>query len=681
MAEVKVVNNRISAGGKEISLLSGEIHYWRLNPEYWEHILDRAAELGLNCLCTYIPWHYHETEKGKYDFEGKTGPQKDLVKFLELVKARKFWLIVRPGPYLYTEWSNKGIPDYLVQYHRNSKEFKKLSEGYVKSVCAAIRPYLASSGGNIIMVQAENEVDIWSRIYEKEMGFLSEPGEFQVFLEKKYGKIQELNRRWGTSCKAFSEAKPVTVPLLDDNFSRKKHLDFCEFRLWFCQEVTAWAVAEFRKNGIDVPVSLNTYPSQDVQPWSALQEQCDVFGMDTYPVNEFGGYPAEQRVFLDRIRYLNTFAKIRFIGEFEIGVWQGAHHWLGLMHPNHYRLINASALQAGAAGWNWYMLVNRDNWYFAPINERGNKRMEMFPVFQDIVKWYRAVEPADCERQTETGATHYLLQDCSSDVWRENPALQALYDADIDYDFFDVETGKLPKKVLFYANRQFMSRKAQENLLKYVENGGTLVLFQDFPRADDDLQPLNVLNIKEPDRILEYHSVAVKLGMESAEVSCPLFVYDSVPGEKIAGVSVAMDRPSMEEEMNFEDLQKGLEYTIGYMEKRGKGSIVVVGVRPNAALMLALHKWLGVDIPARSLARGVTSSLLKRKDGKYFLIVTNNTNEQKYTKMELSKAVFGSGNWKAKDLLTGETSAFSPAAGLSVPVERKDGAVFELVKE
>jgi len=302
-------------------------------------------------------------------------------------------------------------------------------------------------------------------------------------------------------------------------------------------------------------------------------------------------------------------------------------------------------------------------------------------VFQDIIKWYRAVEPADCERVTDTGVTHYLLQDCSTDIARENAVLQALYEADIDYDFFDVEAGKLPKKVLFYDNKQFMSQKAQKNLLEYVENGGTAVFFQDFPRLDDNLLPFNLLGVKEPDKILEHHTVEVKLGKESPEVSCPLFVYENVPGEKITAVSVAMDKPSMEEEMNFENLQKGLEYTIGYKEKRGKGSIVVVGVRPNAAIVAALHKWLGVDIPARSLARGVTSSLLKRNDGKYFLIATNNTNEQKYTRIELSREIFGGGGWKGKNLQTGELLSFSAVSGMTAAVDRKDGAVFEITKE
>ncbi|MFH1369448.1 MAG: beta-galactosidase [Elusimicrobiota bacterium] len=678
MPEVKVRDNRIHAGDKEISLLSGEVHYWRHNPDCWETIIDRVKELGLEAVCTYVPWHYHEYKEGVYDFEGKTNPQRNLVKYLDLLKSKKLWLIIRPGPYLYTEWVNKGVPDYLVQYHRNHKEFKKLSEGYIRRVCEVIRPYLASSGGNIIMVQADNEVDIWSRLYEKDMGFLNEPGEFQVYLEKKYKSVSELNTCWGTKYKKISEAKPAAANIIEDCHYKKRFLDFCEFRLWFCVEVFKWAGEEFRKNGIDVPISMNAYPSHDIQPWREIHKHCDIFGVDLYPVREFSSGPYEQRWTMDRMKYMHTFAAVPYLGEFEVGVWPGAHYNLGVLPPNHYRLTNLTALQCGIAGWNWYMLANRDNWYFCPINEWGRKRMELFPVFQDLVKWYKMIEPADCKRLTDTAVTFYLLQECSWDVKPENNVIQTLYESDIDYDFFDVETGSLNRKVVFYANKQYMSRKAQKNLLDYVENGGNLVFFHDFPRQDDNFQPLNLLGVKEPDKILEAHYVDIKLGKETATANSPMFVYDTVPGEKITAKVTATDKPSLEEEMSFENLANGQEYTIGYREKRGKGSIVVVGVKPTQTLVTALHAYLGAEIYARSLAQGVTCALLKRKDGKYFIIATNNTNEQKYSRILLSEKVFGAKKWNAKNLLTGEEFTFTAEQGLAVPVGRKDGTIIEI---
>lgn len=669
MISVKLQDKRIVVGGKHLPLISGEVHYWRLNPDCWEKIIDRVKELGLEIIATYVPWEYHETAKGKLDF-GK------LVRFIELAKKKNVWLIIRPGPYLYTEWVNKGVPDYMVKYHRNHPEFKKKSEVYIKKICSVIRPFLATAGGNIIMVQADNEVDIWSRWYEKDMGFLDVPGEFQKFLKNKYKNIKELNRCCGTRYKSFDEAKPVTEDVIDDFFYKRRYLDFCEFRHYYGVEVAKWAVESYRKQKINVPICLNAYPCVDIQHWRKFQDIADVFGIDLYPVKEFN-WLTEQRGTMDSVRYARTFAGIPYIAEFECGVWQGNHYTLGILTANHYRLICLSVLQAGIAGWNWYMLVNRDNWYMCPINEWGRKRNELYPVFKEIVSLYRRVSPAECNKLTDTAVSFDVLQTAAYMPYcSDNPVLNSLYGADIEYEFFDVDTGKINKKILFYNNKQFFSEQAQKRLLDYVVAGGNLVVFRDFPRLDENFRPLNVLGIKEPDKILESHDVKIHLGKEECFLRSPLFVYNNVPAEKIVAEhsSSVPAEQSLEEENKFDLLMAGQKYTVGYVQKKGKGRIIVIGVKPCPGLMIAIHKHLGVDIPSRSLLPGVTSSLLYRS-GTYFLVVTNNCNEDKYAKIRLSKSLSGD---TATDLSTGEKIIIETPAEITVYVPRKNGTVVEI---
>lgn len=670
MVDVKLQDKKIAVGSKKIPLISGEVHYWRLNPDCWDKIIDRVKELGLEIIATYVPWEHHEVAKGKLDFS-------KLVKFIKLTKKKNIWLIIRPGPYLYTEWVNKGVPDYMVKYHRNHPEFKRKSEDYVKKVCNVIRPFLATNGGNIIMVQADNEVDIWSRWYEKDMGFLDKPGEFQKFLKNKYNKIEKLNRCWGTHYNNFNKAKPITRDIIDDNNYKRRYLDFCEFRHYYGLEVARWAVETYRKQNINVPICLNAYPCVDVQHWQKFQEITDVFGIDLYPVKEFN-WLTEQRGTMDSVRYIRTFSNIPYIAEFECGVWQGNHYNLGILTANHYRLICLSVLQAGVAGWNWYMMVNRDNWYMCPINEWGRKRNELYPVFKDIVNLYKKISPADCEKLTDTAATFDTLQAgayipyCSAD-----PVLNSLYKADIEYEFFDVDTGKTNKKLLFYSNKQFLSERAQKNLLDYVKAGGNLVVFQDFPRLDENFRTLNMLGIKEPDKIIEPHDVNIRLGRKKCFLhGSPLFVYDNVHGEKIVAEHshTVPAEQSLEEENVFDLLMAGQKYTIGYVQKKGKGKIMVIGVEPRPDMMVAIHDYFGVTIPSRSLLPGVTSSLLYRNNT-YFLIVTNNCNEDKYVKICLSKNLLKN---SAIDLSTGEKIVSQSPAELSVYVPRKNGTVVEI---
>ena len=153
MPKVQIKQNQVFVGGKAIPLLSGEVHYWRLNPRYWKTILDEVRAMGLKVVSTYVPWDYHETKRGHFDFTGKTDGTRDLKHFLELTRREGFWLIIRPGPYIYSEWPNDGIPSYAYKYHRLHPKFLSYAENYIKKACAVIKPYLASrKSGHIILL-------------------------------------------------------------------------------------------------------------------------------------------------------------------------------------------------------------------------------------------------------------------------------------------------------------------------------------------------------------------------------------------------------------------------------------------------------------------------------------------------------------------------------------------------
>ena len=48
----------------------------------------------------YVPWNYHETEQGNFDFSGG----RDLEKFLAMAHDIGLLVILRPGPYICAEW-------------------------------------------------------------------------------------------------------------------------------------------------------------------------------------------------------------------------------------------------------------------------------------------------------------------------------------------------------------------------------------------------------------------------------------------------------------------------------------------------------------------------------------------------------------------------------------------------
>ena len=51
--------------------LAGCIHYFRVPRLLWQSRILAAKRAGLNTIQTYVPWNYHETIKGKFDFRGE----------------------------------------------------------------------------------------------------------------------------------------------------------------------------------------------------------------------------------------------------------------------------------------------------------------------------------------------------------------------------------------------------------------------------------------------------------------------------------------------------------------------------------------------------------------------------------------------------------------------------------
>ena len=158
MGTVQIESGALCVDGKPVRLISGAIHYFRVHPELWDDRLDKAVAFGLNCVETYIPWNFCEPERGRFDLTGNA----DFGAFLDKVQAHGLYAIVRPGPYICSEWENGGFPAYLAAIP--GLELRRYNEPYLAEVrryFAAILPGLVSRqythGGPLLMLQVENE--------------------------------------------------------------------------------------------------------------------------------------------------------------------------------------------------------------------------------------------------------------------------------------------------------------------------------------------------------------------------------------------------------------------------------------------------------------------------------------------------------------------------------------------
>lgn len=140
-------------------LVAGEVHYSRIPVEYWEHRLQLIKAMGCNALSVYIMWNYHETERGKFDYQ--TG-NKNLALFLELAKKYNLYVLIRPGPYVCAEWDLGGFPARLLninglKFRANNQVYLNEVKLYFQSLVPILKPYWAANGGPIVLLQIENE--------------------------------------------------------------------------------------------------------------------------------------------------------------------------------------------------------------------------------------------------------------------------------------------------------------------------------------------------------------------------------------------------------------------------------------------------------------------------------------------------------------------------------------------
>ncbi len=153
--------------GKKINIYSGAMHYFRTMPEYWEDRLTKIKLCGFNTVETYTCWNLHEPKKGEYDFEGIL----DLERFINIAEKVGLYVIVRPGPYICAEWDFGGLPPWLladrnIRLRCNNENYKKHVEDWFAVLFAKIKPHLESNGGNVLMMQVENEYGSYANDYE-----------------------------------------------------------------------------------------------------------------------------------------------------------------------------------------------------------------------------------------------------------------------------------------------------------------------------------------------------------------------------------------------------------------------------------------------------------------------------------------------------------------------------------
>lgn len=144
--------------GKPYQVLSGAMHYFRIPRAYWHDRLLKLKECGFNTVETYTCWNLHEPREGEFDFSGNL----DIVAYVREAEALGLNVILRPGPYICAEFDFGGLPAWILTCERlrlrcNDPVYLSKMRRYYTELLTRLRPCFAANGGNIVMLQIENE--------------------------------------------------------------------------------------------------------------------------------------------------------------------------------------------------------------------------------------------------------------------------------------------------------------------------------------------------------------------------------------------------------------------------------------------------------------------------------------------------------------------------------------------
>ena len=153
-----IAGRHFELDGKPFQILSGEMHYARVPREYWRDRLQKARAMGLNTITTYVFWNLHEPRPGVFDFTGNL----DVAEYVRTAQQEGLNVIIRPGPYVCSEWDLGGLPAWLladrsIVLRSTDEKFLAAAERYLKRVGQELAPLQSTRGGPIIAVQVENE--------------------------------------------------------------------------------------------------------------------------------------------------------------------------------------------------------------------------------------------------------------------------------------------------------------------------------------------------------------------------------------------------------------------------------------------------------------------------------------------------------------------------------------------
>ncbi len=689
--------------GKKVFLNSGEIHYFRIKRGLWDKHLEAAKDAGLTTISSYVPWAWHESSKGVFDFDGTTCPERDLNGWLQLCQAHGLNCIVKPGPFILAETRGAGLPDWFleefgdeVRMHNSagvtvaSDGVSLFNENYLKYVGLwydQVMPFIGQReitvGGPIIMMQICNEIGVFSWLAHQADYNEEVKNRFIFYLQIRFSSIEEINGLWGTEFHNFSQIElppDGRLPYLSKGDRGRDYEWHCFWRTYY-GDYLKMLTAMARAKGVSVPLYHNLpgwiYGSGYEFPVNITMYD-DLFGDKSeilFGVDHIPEYLSYRNMHDDRIINDITMAmqgnKPLFAAEFQ----NGSREYHVVTNPREMELFYKASVANGLTGWNHYMFSQGRNprhrgysgetfYWFNPLTPEG-ERTSAFPLVKHMSRLINTSESliVNAKRKSEVCVLFYPPYYSTELERPENGASQLLFNAssirrpayfdgllkvlqvlNIDYDMADLCQTSAQQlsgyKQVWAFSTDEMNARDQQILVDYTHEGGNLVIFPCLPDREMSQNPCSIIR----------QAIAIEpSGIEI--INSPLIdVYD-LKDIKCANPLISYSEESLS---GAEIIARTINGTVcGFSKPLGKGTAIHLGT------------WIGFDTEGH---KPVYEAFLEKSGAKLRQTDSNNVNlavRERFT--DNSSAMLFIGNYYNEEQ-TGKISYTHPGNGQKITI-------------
>lgn len=394
---VQLTPRGLRLGEREVPLISGSVHYWRLDPREWLATLSAVQSLGIEMIDVYLPWGVHEQVDGSLDF-GVRDPKLDVVRFLKQVESLGMHAIVRPGPHINAELTFFGIPERVIwradcqarsprgkpvvlpvpplafpvpSYASN--EFLEEADRWLEQVGELLAP-LVWPQGPIVLVQIDNEGALYFRdgVYDQDH-HPDALATYRAFLLRKYGSVERLREVLHDPAADLATLLPPARFDAVSPLDLARHLDAAEAQ----EEIIVRAFLRMKETlrvaGLTGIPTMHNLPfgegSTPLDP-ERVNQVVDLVGLDYYHVAS----ETTRAEIARRTSDLAVRASARGYVPFACELGAGFPPFFPPISEGDSAFAALTALAYGLRGFNVYMVVERDRWIGSPIDRHGKRR-------------------------------------------------------------------------------------------------------------------------------------------------------------------------------------------------------------------------------------------------------------------------------------------------------------------